>query len=409
MNADARPIRVLLDMMRAADDGQAGIPQETRLLFRGLSLIGDVHIEGLMQSAERVLAAGLPPPGSAALARLPADEQLDRLGRIVISLEEGNWSSHPQAVLYTIAMAGWHLCGGRQTLSYFSNGWQFRDYLWRRFFALTLPATDFELVTRGGFRVARMPWNAMNLCALATQAVGLPGLFVRLDTSDFDVMIAQTPYPATASPSTRLIVRYHDAIPMTMPQTIGQRRWHQRFHYQALRHSVASGAWFACVSEATRNQLLEIFPQAAPHSATIHNMVSHDYFDEASTPERVPEIAGTRLIKTVQRLLGQSMNRRRLDENPEATPPDYLLIVSRIDPRKNHLLLLSAWERLRSGRFPALQIIGVGLLGSHYEPIVRKFLPWVEQGVAHLLEDVPTADLRLLYKHARATICPSIA
>ena len=28
--------------------------------------------------------------------------------------------------------------------------------------------------------------------------------------------------------------------------------------------------------------------------------------------------------------------------------------------------------------------------------------------MAHMLEDVPSADLRLLYKHARATVCPSV-
>src|SRR5260370_35309541 len=31
----------------------------------------------------------------------------------------------------------------------------------------------------------------------------------------------------------------------------------------------------------------------------------------------------------------------------------------------------------------------------------------MERGDVFLLEDVPAADLRLLYKHARATICPS--
>jgi glycosyltransferase involved in cell wall biosynthesis len=122
----------------------------------------------------------------------------------------------------------------------------------------------------------------------------------------------------------------------------------------------------------------------------------------------VPEIIKTRLVRGVQKLLTPSMNRRRLDELPAAAPPDYLLIVSRVEPRKNHLTLLAAWERLRSTRFPALQLIAVGPLGSHHEPILRKFLPWVEQGAAHMLEDVPSADLRLLYKHARATVCPTV-
>ena len=58
-------------------------------------------------------------------------------------------------------------------------------------------------------------------------------------------------------------------------------------------------------------------------------------------------------------------------------------------------------------RFPALKLVVVGKLGWHHKSIVKKFRPWMERGDAFLLEDVPSADLRLLYKHARATVCPS--
>jgi hypothetical protein len=395
-------------MLRAAD-GHAGIPQENRLLFRGLALLDDVQLEGLMQSTDRLLARGLPAPGTRRLARLRPDEQALRLGRLVITLEEDGQAAYARTVVFTVARAAWQLCGGSQTLTYF-NASHFRDYLWWRYFARTLPAEDIELVTGVGFRVARMPWIAMQLCAYVTQKMGMPPLFPRLDTSGIDVMVAQTPYPASVAKSTQLVVRYHDAIPLTMPYTIGERYYHQAFHYQALRHNVARGAWFACVSEATRNELLGIFPQAAERSVTIHNMVSHDYFDEASTPDRVPEIIKMRPIKALQKLARPSTNDRPVDEAPSTAQLDYLLVVSRIEPRKNHLALLSAWEYLRSTRFPALQLIVVGDINAqHIEPIVEKFRPWIEKGAVHMLENVPSAELRLLYKHARATVCPSVA
>jgi glycosyltransferase involved in cell wall biosynthesis len=69
--------------------------------------------------------------------------------------------------------------------------------------------------------------------------------------------------------------------------------------------------------------------------------------------------------------------------------------------------LLSAWEKLRAEGFSALKLIVVGKLGWHHKAIVKKFRPWMERGDVFLLEDVPAADLRLLYKHARATVCPS--
>jgi glycosyltransferase involved in cell wall biosynthesis len=391
--------------MRPALEGHAGIPQETRLLFRGLSMLENVRVEGLLQSSERLLARGLPPSGKGWLGALSKDRQLNRLGRVVITLEQRTWQGYLNSIAHTIGMAFWHTVGGRQKLWLF-DAHHFRDYIWRRFFARTLPAADFDLVTSAGFRIARVPWSAMQICALFTRHFG-PPIYPRLDTADFDLMIAETPYPATVSRKTTMVVRYHDAIPVLMPHTISDRSYHQASHYRALRNNVNSGAWFVCVSDATRNDLLSIFPQAEPRALTIHNMVSHDYFDEDSSADRVPEIIKTRLNAKIKPPLDPSFRRRLFEEGSGSEPLQYLLIVSTIEPRKNHLTLLSAWERLRVEIFPQLKLIVVGETGWHHKPIVRKFRPWMERGDAFLVENVPSADLRLLYKHARATVCPS--
>jgi glycosyltransferase involved in cell wall biosynthesis len=236
----------------------------------------------------------------------------------------------------------------------------------------------------------------MHICALVTSYLGVR-LYPRLDTSQFDVMISETPYPASVSRRTRLIVRYHDAIPLLMPHTISDRHYHHAFHYGALRKNAESGAWFVCVSEATRQDLLSVFPQLESRSLTIHNMVSHNYYDEASTPDRLPEIIQTRSSSAVRPPIGLTT----------AGGLDYLLIVSTIEPRKNHLGLLAAWEALRTERLPNLKLLVVGRRGWHHREILKRFRPWVARGEAYLLEDVPFADLRLLYKHARATVCPS--
>jgi glycosyltransferase involved in cell wall biosynthesis len=404
MNTPKAPLKILLEM-RPALEGHAGIPQETRLLFRGLSLLDEVRVEGLLQSSERLLAPGLPPGGKGWAGPLSTDQQLNRLGRLVITLEQRTWQGYLNAVVHTIGMAFWHALGGRQRLGRF-DAHHFRDYIWRRFFARTLPPADFDLVTRAGFRIARIPWSAMHLCALFTRHFGPPA-YPRLDTSDFDMMITETPYPATVSRRTTLVVRYHDAIPVLMPHTISDRSYHQASHYRALRNNVNHGAWFVCVSEATRSDLLSIFPQAEPRSLTIHNMVSHDYFDEDSGAHRVREIIKTRLNTKIKPPLDPDFKRRLFADNAGSEPLQYLLIVATIEPRKNHLTLLSAWERLRAEFFPALKLLVVGETGWHSKPIVRKCRPWMERGDVYLVEDVPSPDLRLLYKHARATICPS--
>lgn len=87
--------------------------------------------------------------------------------------------------------------------------------------------------------------------------------------------------------------------------------------------------------------------------------------------------------------------------------PPYLLMVSTIEPRKNHLALLSAWEQLRTELQPELQLVLVGALGWEHKAIVRRFRPWLDRGGMHLLEDVPAPELRMLYRHAAVTVCPS--
>jgi glycosyltransferase involved in cell wall biosynthesis len=300
------------------------------------------------------------------------------------------------------------LIGGSEDLTCFEP-LHFRDFIWRRLFSKSLPASDFDLVTATGFRIARKSWTAMHVHGLISKYLG-HAVFPRLDTSDFDVMISETPYPAIVSKRTRLVVRYHDAIPLLLPHTITKRHYHQGFHYRALRQNVASAAWFACVSEATRQDLLAIFPQAEDRSVTIHNMISHEYFTENSSSSRVREIIRARLNPRIAKAhLDPTLRSRLFEENTLGPAPAYLLMVSTIEPRKNHLALLVAWERLRAEGFGTLKLVIVGSLGWHHRSIVQKYLPWLERGECFLLEDVPSSELRLLYKHARATICPSFA
>jgi len=161
-----------------------------------------------------------------------------------------------------------------------------------------------------------------------------------------------------------------------------------------------------CVSNATRHDLVSLFPDAEPRSITIHNMVSHEYFDEASTPRRIPQVIRTRLNGGIVPPLDPTLTRRLFAEDVSEAF-DYLLIVSTIEPRKNHESLLAAWEKMRAERFPNLKLLVVGKLGWHHTEIVDKFRPWMERGEAYFLTNVPSSDLRMLYKHARATVCPS--
>ena len=408
----ADTMKILLEL-RPAFDGHAGIPQETRLLFRGLAKLGGIQVDGLLQSSNQVLAKGLP-ACAADMRNWPEDRRVDRLSRVVVSLKGGGQIG-PLQGLRRRWQQGWAvssmvvgtLLGRRQALTCFEPA-RFEDFVWRSLFANTLPPEDFEAVTSARYRVAQVPWSAAHASALLTHKFG-SAVYPQIDTRGYDVMVAETPYPGRVSAGTQLVVRYHDAFPLLMPHTISDWAHHQASHYQALRRNVRDGAWFACVSDASRRDLISVFPQAEPRAVTIPNMVSHRYFFENSQPERVTDILRTRANR---QLTVHPAARRKSDMAPEAPHPpagpiDYLLMVSTLEPRKNHMAMLAAWEKLRAHGHPQLQLVLVGMLGWEHDAIVRKLLPWVMRGQVHLLHDVPAAELRLLYRHARVTACPS--
>lgn len=400
-------MKVMLEL-RAALDGHSGIPQETRLLFRGLASMEDIDVVGLIQSSNLIVEAGLPVRRGQAVARLDDEQKIDRLSKVVVSLQQGpashrleHWRKRLLKLFGPASAALGSVFGRTVPLGAFEPA-RFQDFLWRAMFAKSLPEGDFALVTSRAFRVLRWPWSLLHAVGVASAMLGR-ALYPRLDTSGIDVLLVETPFPARASGRTRMVVRYHDAIPLLMPHTIKNRGYHRAAHFRALCRNARDGAWFACVSEATRRDLISVLPQLEARAVTIPNMVSHHFFPEVSSPRRVPEIVWSRKNRSAPFHGGAPIAAADLDDG--ALP--YLLMVGTMEPRKNHLALLDAWELLRAEGHERLNLVFVGSLGWDHDAIVRRLSPWLERGGLHLLEDVPADDLRLLYAHARVTVCPS--
>jgi len=193
-------------------------------------------------------------------------------------------------------------------------------------------------------------------------------------------------------------------VPILMPHTINDKAFHQATHYQALRANVASGALFSCISEATRQDLLTVFPQVEKQTFVIHNMVSQEYHEDDETARTlVPRLVRNRLAEVSEFKSGAGLDKLVSDDF------EYLLMVSTIEPRKNHQLLVSAWERLKYSTHPDLKLVVVGSLGWDQGAVMKAFKPWAERGELYYLQSVPSPELRVLYRHAVATICPSLA
>lgn len=397
-------MKVLIDL-RPAMGGHSGIPQETRLLFRSLVSLPGIDPVGLLQSGNLVLERGLPPDG-----RPGSGNAIDQLAQVVVSLQQGP-ASHRLAWLRKrfLEFAGPTAAGARALVGLHTplgrfEATHFKDFVWRQIFAKSLPVADHDAVTACAYRVMRWPWSRVNQMGVATGAMGY-ATYPRLDTAGLDCFIAQTPYPGRVRRGTRMVIRYHDAMPLLMPHTVKDRGYHRAMHFHALQRNAADGAWFACDSDASRADLLSVMPVLEQRSLTIPVMVSHHYRAEHEGPARVPEIIWSRKNRSAPHGGGAALAPSDLAEGPLP----YLLMVSTLEPRKNHEALVDAWELLRARGQSRLHLVCVGSLGWDHGPLLDRFKPWLERGGLHLLENVPSDDLRLLYRHAAVTVCPSLS
>lgn len=409
-------IKLLLDL-KPALDGYAGIPQESRLLFRSLMTMDGYEVEGLIQHGGRKLKSAVGPTRKA----LPVSKQINQLSRVVVSLYENPYTNmFDQIVEFVERYFALFLLRLRTLIgvplrpSMFASE-LFEDFIWRTFFNKTLKLEDKDLLTAARYRILASPRNLLHKAGLAGLKFSSTPRYVPVDTGDFDIFLAQTPFPARLSRRTRMVVRYHDAVPVLMAHTINGKAFHQASHFCALQENVRSGAWFSCVSESTRNDLLRIFPEVESRTTVIHNIVSNEYFDDESPKGLIFDIIRNRLGKVdefttdLSTLEYNGKKGRNRSKKGNGSKFDYLLMVSTLEPRKNHLLLTGAWERLKYTSMPDLKLVIVGSLGWDQGPILDAFRPWAERGDLFYLNNVPSSELRTLYKHAAATVCPSLA
>jgi glycosyltransferase involved in cell wall biosynthesis len=414
--------------MRPALEGFAGIPQEVRLLFRGLRTMPSNEVEGLLQTYATILASGTKGshgPGSD--PHIPGAVRFNSFSKIIISLlrpMEPLRTARDRIVdslkkrwmefMLTVAA----MFGARTVrMSKFEPRF-FEDFIWRLLFQKSLPPSDFANVTSATIRVCSTPWIIMHLVALNTLKLLSRPIYPRLDTRGVDVFIAQTPYPARVRSGTVLLIRYHDAIPLFLPHTIPDKEMHQATHFYALQDNVKSGAYFACVSEASRAALLSVFPEAEARTFTVHNLVSHNYFLEDSPRELAAKIVRSRLlgrdVEALDHELLPKFSSVREEERfyRRALDPrtfKYLMVVCSIEPRKNHARLIAAWETLMAETDPEMKLVIVGTLGWDFAHLLKSLRIWADRGRLFMLNSVPAAELRVLYRHASATVCPSLA
>jgi glycosyltransferase involved in cell wall biosynthesis len=398
-----RKLNILVEL-RPALDGYAGIPQESRLLFSGLADNQELNIEGLIQSSMDFL----PVTPSKLDSGRAKHVYVDAYSKLILAIEKKNNAFKLKDYLkrrwvaLKLAIASVDFLYRSIIVPTGFNPKGFEDFVWRKMFSKTLPPSSFEIVTSRRMQIISIPWSVFHIVGLWTKRLFGHSKYPKVAISETDVFIAQTPFPGELINNTKLVIRYHDAVPIFLPHTISNMVKHQANHFEALKANVEAGAYFACVSETTLSVLLEIFPELAERAVTIENMVSHHFFpviEESS--EHTCQIISSRCRST-----NSSFNNTYTLFNES---DKYLLMVSTIEPRKNHEILLDAWECLRTQHQSDVKLVLVGNPGWNSEALLERMSPWVASGDLILLNGVSADELRVLYRNAALTICPSVA
>jgi len=410
-------LNVLMEL-RTCFEGFAGIPQETRLLFSAFLDRPELQMHGLINHTGQQLGKALKP--GVTYTPDTVHKRYDKLSKFVASVVASEapkgfakFQSEVQRELKPIDLMLATKLGLSLKMFEFDAA-EYYDFIWETLFSSSLRPEELSKVAAARYRTLAPAWRSMHRAGLMG-GMALAS-YPRLDTRGFDIVLAQTPYPARISKGSQLVVRYHDAIPMFQTHTIPTVKFHRRSHYRALLDNASHGV-FACTSHAVRGDLLNMFPQLEKRSTVIHDVVSHSYFPEAVREGASAEIIRSRLNpKTEPKLaLGSGSATASsgkvafYEQHLLAKPLRFLLMVSSIEPRKNHLRLLRAWEALRMRGDRDLQLVFVGSLGWHVENLLKAFVPWQERGQLFHLSGVPSGDLRQLFAAAECVICPSIA
>lgn len=401
----------MLMELRPCMEGFAGIPQETRLLFSAFQSQPGLAMHGLLNHPLFKTSRGL------RRGRVYDSDQQHRryavLSRYVVSQ---NMRPEGAAKVFTpvirrlraiiLTLRAWS--GLPLPLDEF-DGNEFRDFIWEALFSKTLGPAEMDAVCVAPYRTLQHSWRDLHMARLLGFGLGIHGSYPRVDTRGYDIFLTQTPYPASVSPGTRLLVRYHDAIPILLPQRISTMKLHRAMHYRSLCAN-APHAVFVCTSQAVRGDLLRLFPRLEARTPVIPDVVSHHYFPETPRLELLADTIRHRINEKSEpkALRGTERSADFYARHLSPLTLRYLLIVCTLEPRKNHVRLIRAWERLRHS-VQELKLVVVGEFGWAYDGILDAMRPWQERGQLFHLHRVPPGDLRALYAGADCVVCPSVA
>jgi glycosyltransferase involved in cell wall biosynthesis len=180
----------------------------------------------------------------------------------------------------------------------------------------------------------------------------------------------------------------HDLIPIHYPQ-LCHPGWIKKFG-EWFDQSIEHADFFVGVSQTTIHNVRQYV-----QSHGIHGRWADDRFDSFTLGANLPK---TDCITPVQEAVQSFF----------AGANDPYLLVSTIEPRKNHTYLLDAFDRVWQ-ESPETKLCIVGKIGWGCDHVVSRIREHPQFGKSLMMfNDLGDADLKFCYRHAKALVFPSI-
>ncbi len=401
--------RILMDL-HPCFDGYAGIPQDTRVTFALLADSENFELGGHLFDNSYGTCGFVWKPYSV------WSDRINQMSEYIIGLGSGERRydhGMSESKMIRIILKGYcSTTWGRLFIRFLiSMGYLkpdnrlheidsnfFHDYIWRAIFQKSLTADRKPQV------IAARYFGCSTSRANMLRVLRNRKFIHTIDTTGWDAYLSQTPFPGKISPGTKQIIRFHDAVPIQNPTTINN----PYIHHQAISRSLklnAKNSYFVCNSNATKDQLLSLFPEIEDRVHVVHCCVPDGFkqTEKQSVRDIISKCANTQNVGVssfsdvmkYKTFIGENFN------------DEYFIAVGTIEPRKNYSSILEGWNRFRKSTGKNTKLVIVGNTGWGEDALLSQIITYSHNGDLILLNNVSLYELIDLYSNATACIVAS--
>ncbi|MFG5040362.1 glycosyltransferase family 4 protein [Vibrio cholerae] len=392
--------RVLVDLCLGHKKfGFSGIPQDTRLLFNGLLKSPILDVEGLLWSNNDTWKFG-------DLTKL--DSQANFISSHMYGKLNIDFSILDRILRRISPYLGTtkelFFDGIKKNYGLYDIDKNLIPIIWRQVFSGTIPVSDMERIVNANYKLTDLTYIRANL-PLVSKKSGVLFSKPHIKADTFDFVIFQDARYISLPSKVKKIIRYHDGLPVLSADTMMNAR-QTKIHYESVLKASNDNSIFVCNSTSSLEDLSIISPKAARNAVVIPYFLPKMEPISDVKPEVLESIFKSRVSSAVP------INDSKLKANMDGlfnsgVKPRFIMSLATIEPRKNYIGLIDAWQKYRLETGDDIKLVIVGSPGWEFGGILSKMKPYVESGELIHLEKVAQHELPYLYSSAHCFIFPS--